>query len=127
MNSMSFNGSPRRSAIARARIGVRGRAVDATLPARREHGGLAANRLHPAVQEVPADDALAAAVALDELPVEVLLVHGDVPLHELLVQDLNQHVTGDVGGKDGARRAGGAERSLREAAVFLAREEGAPV
>ena len=70
--------------------------------------------LMPAVQQVPADDALAAAVVLDELPREVLLVHGDVALDELLVEHLDQHVAGDVGREDGARRAGGAERALRE-------------
>ena len=83
--------------------------------------------LQAAVQKIPADDALAAPVVLDELPGEVLLVHGDVALHELLVEHLDQHVAGDVGRVDGARRAGGAERALRELAVVAPREERAPV
>ena len=83
--------------------------------------------LSAAVQEIPADDALAAAVVLDELPREVLLVDRDVALDELLVEHLDQHVAGDVRGVDGARRAGGAERPLRELAVLAAREERAPV
>ena len=83
--------------------------------------------LQAAVQEIPADDALAAAVVLDELPGEVLLVDLDVALHELLVEHLDQHVAGDVGGEDRARRAGGAERPLRELAVLAPREERAPV
>jgi len=72
-----------------------------------------------AVQQVPADDALASAVILDELPREVLLVDGDVALDELLVQHLDQDVAGDVGGVDRARRARRAERPLREAPVVL--------
>ena len=48
-------------------------------------------------------------------------------LHDLLVEHLDQDVAGDVGGEDRARRAGGAERALRELAVVAAREERAPV
>ena len=36
-------------------------------------------------------------------------------------------MAGDVGREDGARRAGGAERALREPAVVAAREDRAPV
>ena len=36
-------------------------------------------------------------------------------------------MAGDVGGEDRARRAGGAERPLRELAVLVSREDGAPV
>ena len=39
----------------------------------------------------------------------------------------DEHVTGDVGRIRGARRARGAERPLRDAAVLGAREDGAPV
>jgi hypothetical protein len=63
----------------------------------------------------------------DELPGEELLVHLDVPLDELLVEHLDQHVTRDVGGVDGARRAGRAERALCEPAVLRSREHRAPV
>src|SRR4029077_16951321 len=86
-----------------------------------------ADRLEAAIQEVPADDALAAPVVLDELPGEVLLVHRDVPLDELLVEHLDQHGAGDVRGVDRAGRAGCTERALRELAVVAPREECAPV
>ena len=48
-------------------------------------------------------------------------------LDELLVEHLDQDVAGDVGGEDRARRAGGAERPLREPPVLGAREHRAPV
>jgi hypothetical protein len=79
------------------------------------------------VQQVPADHALAAVLVLHELPGEELLVDRDVPLAHLLPEHLDQHVAGDVGGVDGARRAGGAEWALRELAVLAAGEERAPV
>ena len=116
-----------RRAVAGAGVGVRRRAVLPPGAARRHHDGLAAERLQPAVQEIPADDALAAAVVERELPREELLVHLDVALHDLLVEHLDQHVARDVGGVDRARRAGGAERPLRELAVLAPREERAPV
>ena len=116
-----------RGAVAGARVGIRRRPVDAPLPAGREHDGLAADRPEPAVQQIPADDALAAPVVLDELPGEVLLVDGDVALDELLVEHLDQHVAGDVGGEHRARRACCAERPLSELAVVAPREDGTPV
>ncbi len=116
-----------RRAVAGARIRVRRRAVLPSGSAGREDDGLAADRLQPAVQQIPADDTLAAAVVDDELPREELLVHLDVALAHLLVQHLDEHVAGDVGGVDRARRPGGAERALREPAVLVAREEAAPV
>jgi hypothetical protein len=51
----------------------------------------------------------------------------DVALHELLVEDLDEDVAGDIRRVHGARRAGGAERALRQAAVLASREERAPV
>jgi hypothetical protein len=94
---------------------------------RGEHGRLAAHRLQAAVQQVPADHALAAVVVDHELPGEVLLVDGDVPLHQLLVEHLDQDVTGDVGRVDGPRRAGRPEGTLRHPAVVAPGEVGAPV
>ena len=64
---------------------------------------------------------------LDELPGVELLVDLDPALHELLVEHLDQDVAGDVGREDRARRAGGAERPLRELPVLGAREHRAPV
>ena len=116
-----------RHPVAGAGVGVRGRAVEAADAAGGEQDGLAAERLQAAVEEVPGDHALAAALVLDELPREVLLVDRDVSLDELLVEHLDQDVAGDVGREDGARRAGGAERALRELAVVGAREDRAPV
>ena len=58
---------------------------------------------------------------------EPLLVHRDPALDQLLVQHVQQHVAGDVGGVTGARRAAGAERALGDAAVLGAREDGAHV
>ena len=131
MNSMSFSGSPARSAIdmpspvcRRRRSWSRGRATDA---AGREQDGLAANRREPAVEQIPRDHALAAALVLDQLPGEELLVDGDVALDQLLVEHLDQDVAGDVGREDGPRRAHGAERALRQLAVLVPREDGAPV
>ena len=131
MNSMSFSGRPACSAIAmpspvQAYAFVVTRycrpappvAITTVLPP---------TRLQPAVQQIPADDALAAVVVDDELPREELLVDLDVALADLLVQHLDEHVAGDVGRVDRARRAGGAERALREPAVVAAREERAPV
>jgi len=92
-----------RRAVARARVRVRRRAVLTPGAARREDDRLAADRLEAAVQQIPADDALAAAVVDDELPREELLVHLDVALADLLVQHLNEHMARDVGREDRAR------------------------
>src|SRR5918999_926118 len=97
--SMSFSGTPTRSAIA----------------------------IEAAVQEVPGDDALAAVVVDDEAPAEELLVDLDVALHELLIEHLDEDVARDVGRVRRAGRAGGAEGPLRDPAVLGAREDGAPV
>jgi hypothetical protein len=113
--------------VARAGVGVRRPDVQPARPAGREDHSLGPDRLQPAVEEVPADDALAAAVVLDELPGEVLLVRRDVALADLLPEHLHEYVSGDVGGVRGARRAGRAERALRDAAVLGSREDRAPV
>ena len=67
-----------RHPVAGARVRVRGRPVEATRAARREDDGLAADRPQAAVEQVPADDALAAIVVHDEAPCEELLVNLDV-------------------------------------------------
>ena len=110
-----------------AGVGVRGARVEPSGAARAEDHRLRADELEPAVQEVPADDALAAPVVLDELPGEPLLVRRNVALHHLLVEHVDEHVAGDVGGVRGARLAGGAEGALRDAAVLGPREDRAPV
>ena len=116
-----------RHPVAGAGVRVRRRAVEAAGAARGEDHRLPAEELQAAVQEVPADDALAAAVVLDQAPREPLVVDLDVALHELLVEHLDQDVAGDVRRVDRARGAGGAERALRELPVLAAREERAPV
>jgi hypothetical protein len=65
--------------------------------------------------------------SIDELPGEVLLVDRDLALDHLLVEHLDQDVTRDVGGVGRSRRAGGAERPLRDPPVVGAREDRAPV
>ena len=85
--------------------------------------------LDATVEEVPADDAGAAAVLLDQPEREVLLEDDEPlvhPLLELLVEHLDEHVAGDVGRVDGARRAGGPERALVELALLVPREDAAP-
>ena len=116
-----------RHPVAGAGVGVRRAGVEPARPTRREDHGLRADRAQAAVQEIPADDALAAVLVLDELPGEVLLVDLEVALHHLLVEDVDEDVAGDVGGVGGARLAGGAERPLRDPPVLGAREHRAPV
>ena len=92
-----------------------------------EHDGLGADRLQAAVQEIPGDHALAAVVVDDELPGEELLIDLEVALHDLLVEDVDEHVAGDVRRIGGPRRPRGAEGPLRDAPVVGAREDRAPV
>ena len=116
-----------RHPVARAGVRVRRALVEPAGAAGREDHRLRADRLEAAVQDVPADDALAAVVLDDELPGEVLLVDAQVALHHLLVEDVDEDVAGDVGRVGGARRAGGAEGPLRDPPVLGAREDRAPV
>ncbi len=115
-----------RHPVARAGVRVRRARVEPAGAAGGEDHRLGADRLQPAVQEVPGDHALAAVVVDDELPGEVLLVDEDVALHHLLVEDVDEDVAGDVGGVGGARRARGAERPLGDLALRRAREDRAP-
>ncbi len=120
-----------RHPVAVAGVRVRRRAIDAPHPAGREHDRLAGDELQAAAHQVPADDADTPLVLDHEAPREVLLVHLHRPLvhplHELLVEHVNEHVPGDVGRVHGSRRARGAERPLRELALVVAREHTAPV
>ena len=116
-----------RHPVAGAGVRVRRADVEPAGAAGAEDHGLRADRLQAAVHDVPGDHALAAVVVDDELPGEVLLVRGDVALHHLLVEDVDEHVAGDVGRVRRARLAGGAERALRDPAVLGAREDRAPV
>ena len=83
--------------------------------------------LHAAVHQIPGGQADAAVAVGDEVEREPLLVHRDAALDQLLVEDVQQHVAGDVGRVGGARRAAGAERALGDAAVVHAREHRAHV
>ncbi len=116
-----------RHPVARAGVRVGGRAVEPAGAARCEDDRLRADGLEAAVDEIPGDHALAPVVVDDQLPGEVLVVHLDLALDQLLVEDLDQDVTGDVGREDGARGAGGAEGTLREPPVRSAREDRPPV
>ena len=113
--------------VAGAGIGVRRAHVEPARAAGREDHGLRADRLQPAVEEIPGDHALAAVVVDHELPGEELLVGRDVALHHLLVEDVDEDMAGDVRRVGGAGLAGGSERSLGDPAVVGAREHGAPV
>ncbi len=118
-----------RHPVARARVRVRRRAVEPPHAARRQDRRCSGDHLHAPVEEVPADDASAASVFLDEPEREVLLENDEArvhPLLQLLVEDLDEHVAGDVGRIDGPRRARGAERTLVELALLVAREHAAP-
>ena len=79
------------------------------------------------MEEIPGDHALAAILVDHELPGEELLVDRDVALDELLVENLDQDVARDVGREDRPRRAGRAERALRELPVVGAREDRPPL
>ena len=116
-----------RHAVARAGVRVRRARVEPARAAGGEDHRLRADRLEPAVQDVPADDALAAVVLHDELPGEVLLVDAQVALHHLLVEDVDEDMAGDVGRVRRSRLAGGAEGPLRDPTVLRAREDRAPV
>ena len=116
-----------RHPVAGAGVGVRRPGVEPAGAAGGEDHRLRADRLQPSVEEVPADDALAAVVVHDELPREELLVDLELPLHDLLVEDLDEHVAGDVGRIRRPRRARGAEGALGDPAVLGAREDRAPV
>ena len=116
-----------RHPVAGAGVGVGRAGVEPARAAGGEDHRLGPDRGQAAVEQVPGDHALAAALVLDELPDEELLVDLQVALHHLLVEDVHEHVAGDVGRVGGAGLAGGAERALRDAAVVGAREDGAPV
>ena len=71
----------------------------------------------------------AAAVVLDGPEREILLEHDEALLHPLLqlfVEHLDEYVTCDVRGIDGARRAGRALQALVELALRVPREDTAP-
>ena len=107
-----------RHPVARAGVGVRRRAEEPAHAPRGEDRRGAEHDLHAAVQQIPADDARAASVVLDEAKGEVLLEDDEPllhPLRELLEEHLDQDVPGDVGRVDGPRRAGGAERAAGRA------------
>jgi hypothetical protein len=116
-----------RHPVAGAGVGVGRPDVEPACPAGRQDHRFGADRLQAAVQQIPGDHALAAVVVDHELPGEVLLVRLDVTFHHLLVEDVDEHVAGDVRGVRGARLAGGAKGTLSNPAVLGTREDGAPV
>jgi hypothetical protein len=117
--------------VAVARVGVRRHAVDPPHPPRGEHDRATGHELQTTADEIPADDPDATSVLDHEPPCEVLLVHVHRallhPLHELLVEHVDEHVARDVGRVDRARRSRGAERSLREPPLVVSREHATPV
>ena len=113
--------------VSGARIGIRRSGVQAPCAAGGEDHRLRSDGVQAAVEEVPRDHALAAVVVEYELPREELLVRLDVPLHDLLVEHVDEDVSRDVRRVRGPRLAGGAERALRDLAVLGAREHRSPM
>src|SRR4051794_25375640 len=86
---------------------------------------LGGEQLHRAVADVAGDRATAiAGLVLHERGDEPLLVavDGPVVLHQLLVEDMQQRLAGDVSDVVGARRGGAAERARAELALGTAVE-----
>ena len=113
-----------RHAVAGAGVRVRRAVVHAPDAARGEDRVVRGDRVDAAADDVPGEHADAASAVDREVDREELLVDRDLVLQQLLVEHVDQHVARDVGGVDGARRARGAERALRDAAVGEAREHG---
>ncbi len=116
-----------RHPVAGARIRVGRTRVEPAGTAGGDDDGLRADRGEAAVEQVPGDHALAAVVVDRELPDEELLVDLQLALQHLLVEDVDEHVTGDVRRVGRARLAGRAEGALRDPAVLGAREDRSPV
>ena len=116
-----------RHAVAGAGVGVRRAAVHAPEAARRQDDRTRLDALDAAVDEVPGGEADAALAVHHEVEREPLLVDRDLRLHELLVEDVQEHVAGDVGRVARARGAAGPERALGDLAVGRAREDAAHV
>ena len=114
-------------AVPRAGVGVGSPDVEPARPARREDDRLRPDRLEPAVEKIPGDHTLAAVVVHHELPGEELLVRRNLPLHHLLVEDVDQNMARDVCRVRRARGAGGAKGSLGDAPVLRPGEDGSPV
>ena len=109
--------------------GIRRRVVDLAVAAARQDHRLGGEQLHRAVPDVARDRAGdAALVVLDERGREPLLVAVDVlELHELLVEDVQDRLAGDVGDVVGPGGARAAEGALAEPALLVAVEGHAPV
>ena len=116
-----------RHAVARAGVGVGRAVVHAPHAAGGEDRVVRGDAVHAAADDVPGQHADAAAAVDREVEREELLVDRHLVLQQLLVEHVDQHVARDVGGVDRARRARGAERALRDAAVGEAREHRAHV
>src|SRR5207245_11446475 len=93
------------------------REVNAAAAAGRQYDGLGLNGVQTALQEVPGDDAPAAAVLDDERRDVPLFVDVHLALQELLVHGVQERMAGAVSGVAGAADAGAAERARRDAAL----------
>ena len=108
-NSMSSSGRPRRqviaSAVAGQRVGIRGDLEDLAEAAGREQHGAGAERVHLARRQLQRDhaaDPAARPVRHGQVEHLVLVVEGDLGLDALLVERLQDGVTGSVGRVAGA-------------------------
>ena len=109
---------------------VGGRLVGLAGAARGEDHALGVEQLQPAVAQVAADRADAAAVVvLEQVGGEPLLVavDGRGVLHQLLVEHVQDRVAGDVGDVVGAGGGGAAERARPEVSGLVAVEGDARV
>jgi hypothetical protein len=111
--------------VAGADEGVRGRVVDLAVAAGDKDHRLGGERLHGAVPDVAGHGAGDAAIlVLHQRGREPLLVPVDLlVLHQLLVENMQDRLAGDVGHVVGARGGGAAESALAEPA-FLVSVEG---
>src|SRR5207244_5649234 len=103
--------------------GVGAREINPAAAAGRQDDGLSPDGVQTALQEVPGDDAPAAAVLDEERRDVPLFVDVHLALQELLVHGVQERMAGSVGGVAGAGEAGAAEGALRDAALLVPTED----